>query len=208
MNTSGYAIPWPKALATEIEFLCINRFDIRLRRQHAMELIAASFQKNSASLIIDDRLVAEAPEIPDDVAWEYVDQRIRQMMPELHDTDVEKVKTVIDDVWEEEREPDVALVKRLARNIVRNCEYHERFGYVRSVLLTERDLDEAGEVARSPNFDDFMVEMLPFPSTAPFDTAKPRPEYENRYELEPGCIQNVMAYLRPDDWSEFLARYE
>lgn len=208
MNTSDYALPWHKALATEIKFLCANKFNIDLKRQHSMEFIASSFNKQSSSLITGDRLVAETPEIPEDIAWDFVDERIRQMMPELSQDDVENVKDVIEHVWAEERDPTIALVKRLARNIVRNCEYHEHIGYARSVLLTERDWDEAGHVASDANFRDFMAEHLPFPSIMPFATAKPRPEYEERYELEPGCIQNVMAYLRPDDWDTFIARYK
>ncbi|WP_128082955.1 hypothetical protein [Collimonas arenae] len=76
------------------------------------------------------------------------------------------------------------------------------------MLLTEGDWDEAGQVASEPDFRDFIAAYIPFPSIAPFAAARPHPEYEDRCQLEPGYVMNVMAFLHPNDWDEMLARYQ
>lgn len=37
--------------------------------------------------------------------------------------------------------------------------------------------------------------------------AKPEPLYESRYQMELGCVLNVLTFLCPDDWEELLAWY-
>lgn len=208
MNTSDFAIPWPKALATELQVLCANRLSIKLGRQHSMEIISACFNKKYASLVTDGRTVAETPDIPQDIAWEYVEERIHQLMPTLSAIAVSDIKSIIEHIWVEEITPEVALVKRLARNVVENCQYDERFGFAGSALLTEHDWSKAGQVASGSNFREGMAVQLPFPTIAPFAQAKPLPECEYRYQMEPGCVLNVMAFLAPDDWDEYIARYK
>jgi hypothetical protein len=208
MRTSKFSDPWTKSIPQELQFLCFILLGIKLGRQHSMEIIAACFGKQSSSLIIDDRLVAETPEIPLDIPWDFVEERLIKTEPNLSNEQIEGILAIIDKIWAEEFDSDIGLAKRLARNITTNCYYHGGIEYSSSVLLTEQDWVAAGNVACRDNFQDFMAESLPWPSIMPISMAKPEKLYEDRYQMEPGCILNIMAFLCPNDWFELLQRYQ
>lgn len=207
MEKSEYAIPWPKSLATELQALCRQHYGIKIRRQHAMEIIASCFGKVSASLIPSGVLAAETTSIPKEIPWRGVEQRLRALNPKLSYHQVDNIQEVLLQIWDEESTPSTAFAKRLVRNISTNCEYHGNGNYSGSVLLTELDWRQCHEVVADEHFEDQLAEALHWPSIVPISMARPEPIYENRYQLEPGCILNVLAFLCPDTWEELLDRY-
>lgn len=207
MEQSGYAIPWPKSLATELQALGRQRYDLKIRRQHAIEIIAACFGKVSASLLPDGVLATEGPAVPEEVPWQHVRQRLRKLDPNLSAQDIENIQKILTQIWGEESTPILAFAKRLTRNIATNCQHHGNGIYSGSVLLTEADWRQCHEVVADHSFQDHLAEPLPWPSIVPIGMARREPIYEDRYQVEPGCILNVLAFLCQESWEDLLARY-
>lgn len=201
-----FAKSWHKCLATELQSIC--RADgVNVRRQHALEIIAACFGKVSAALFPGEDFATHTPEIPSDVDWVYVARRLERLDPDLSEDDIGVVLSALEQIWDEESDESLAIVKRLVRNIASNCAFHESGQYSGCVWLPEQDWEFCGETMGRVDFVDMLFESLPWPSIVPIASAKPQPHYDNLYQVEPGCILNLIAFLSPDQHEQFLRRY-
>jgi hypothetical protein len=207
MATSDYIELWHKALAQELCFLVQQSLGLKLGRQHTIELIAACHNMDAAGLSLSGMLASLDPVIPNAVPWEFVTRRILKTAPEMSAEQVAVIHSVLARLWDEESQPQLAFAKRLARIIATNCDFFEGEGYVGSVFLLEEDWLACGQIATRDDFLDGLAEQLPWPSIVPISQARPERLYDGFYQVEPGCILNVLAFLRPDDWEDLLSRH-
>lgn len=207
MDQSAYFESWNRALAQELQACCKQTMRLKLKRQHTLEIVAACHGMDSHTLLHSGLTEQVNPVIPDEIPWDYVTQRILKTAPGLSESQVVGIRAVIEQLWSEQVDPQTAFAKRLVRNIASNCTFHGDCLYSGSVLLPEKDWLACGEIVCRDDFEDGLAVQSPWPSILTISRASPEPCYDNHYQMEPDCILNVLAFLRPNDWDDLLARY-
>lgn len=206
MLTSDFATPWHKSLAQELEFICTgNGFNIG--RQHSIEIIAACFGTVAAGLFAADELVLEKPRLPNPIHWDYVQAKLKNLLPnEPHQVALAALCII----WEEEVDERIAGAKRLIRNVSTNCTYQEEAEstYSGSALLTDEDWQLCGNTAGEDDFVDGLFEPSLIPSIVSIARAREVRSFDDRYPVNHACVLNIAASLCRDFWQDILVRYQ
>ncbi|HCH8074835.1 TPA: hypothetical protein PKT77_003769 [Acinetobacter baumannii] len=183
----------------------VKNSNLRLGRSHCFELIASFFGFNTyAALMADGFLSTDRYQDEPTVDLKKFTERAQHLGISDQVTDI--VKNCLLSLHGDEQDYLTSLVKRLTRNIKRNCNlYYDYRGPIfdSHVFLNEEDWESCGDIAASDEFEDYLFTDLPLPSLGTIVAVHNHP-IDGLYQMNPDPILNILAFVAPSQIDQLL----